>query len=103
MESSKPYVNPTLTLPALSKQMNVSPNHLSQVINEKMGRNFFEFINYYRVEEAKALLKSPGKQHLTLAAIGFESGFNSVSSFNSIFKKVTSRTPSQYRLPDDPK
>jgi AraC-like DNA-binding protein/multisubunit Na+/H+ antiporter MnhG subunit len=98
MESSKPYIIPTLTLPALSKEMNISPHHLSQVINEKTNKNFFEFINYFRVEEAKRLLKDREKQNLTLAAIGFEAGFNSVSSFNSIFKKVTSITPSQYRL-----
>jgi AraC-like DNA-binding protein len=102
MQSSKPYAIPTLTLPALSKQMNVSPHHLSQIINERLNRNFFEFINHYRVREAKRLLKDPGNQHLTLAAIGFEAGFNSVSSFNSIFKKVTSCTPSVYRSSDTP-
>jgi len=98
MKSSKPYVNPTLTLPALSKDMNISPHHLSQVINERLNKNFFEFINDFRVEEAKRLLKNPQKRNLTLASIGFEAGFNSVSSFNSIFKKVTSSTPSQYQL-----
>jgi AraC-like DNA-binding protein len=98
MESSKPHLIPTLTLPALSKQMGVSPHHLSQIVNEKLKKNFFEFINHYRVLEAKRLLKDPGHQHLTLASIGFEAGFNSVSSFNSIFKKVTSFTPSEYRL-----
>jgi AraC-like DNA-binding protein len=102
MQSSKPYVIPTLTLAALSKQMNVSTHHLSQIINERLNKNFFEFINYFRVKEAKRLLKDPGNQHLTLAAIGFEAGFNSVSSFNSIFKKTTSFTPSQYRLSDNP-
>jgi AraC-like DNA-binding protein len=101
MQSSKPYVIPTLTLPALSKQMNVSPHHLSQIINERLNKNFFEFINHFRVKEAKRLLKDPENQHLTLAAIGFEAGFNSVSSFNSIFKKATSLTPSQYRSSDN--
>jgi AraC-like DNA-binding protein len=101
METSKPYLIPTLTLPALSKQMNVSPHHLSQIINEKLNNNFFEFINRFRVNEAKRLLKDPQKQHLTLAGIGYEAGFNSVSSFNSVFKKVTSFTPSEYRLSDE--
>jgi AraC-like DNA-binding protein len=82
--------------------MNVSTHHLSQIINERLNKNFFEFINHFRVKEAKRLLKDPGSQHLTLAAIGFEAGFNSVSSFNSIFKKATSFTPSQYRLSDSP-
>jgi AraC-like DNA-binding protein len=101
MQSSKPYLVPTLTLPSLSKQMNVSPHHLSQIINERLSQNYFEFINSFRVKEAKRLLKDPGNQHLTLAAIGFEAGFNSVSSFNSIFKKITSLTPSEYRLSKD--
>jgi AraC-like DNA-binding protein len=101
MQSSKPYVIPTLTLPVLSKQMNVSTHHLSQIINERLNKNFFEFINHFRVKEAKRLLKDPENQHLTLAAIGFEAGFNSVSSFNSIFKKATSLTPSQYRSSDN--
>jgi AraC-like DNA-binding protein len=97
MELSKPYINPTLTLSALSKEMNLSPHHLSQVINERLNKNFFEFINQFRIEEAKQLLIDPQKRHLNLAALGFEAGFNSVSSFNSIFKKVTSFTPSQYQ------
>jgi AraC-like DNA-binding protein len=102
MQSSKPYISPTLTLPVLSKQMNVSTHHLSQIINERLNKNFFEFINSFRVKEAKRLLKDPGNQHLTLAAIGFDAGFNSVSSFNSIFKKITSLTPSEYRSSNDP-
>ncbi|MBN1397862.1 MAG: AraC family transcriptional regulator [Bacteroidetes bacterium] len=102
MHSSKPYINPALTLPALSKDLNLSPNYLSQVINEQLGKNFFEFVNSYRVEEAKLLIKNPSKQHLTLAAIGFEAGFNSVSSFNKIFKATTSRTPSQFKLSEYP-
>ena len=97
MKSEKPYVNAGLTLPLLSKQLSIPVHHLSQVINQHLGKNFFEFINGYRVDEAKRLLVDPKMRNLTLAAIGFEAGFNSVSSFNSIFKKVTSTTPSRYR------
>jgi AraC-like DNA-binding protein len=102
MQSSKPYITPTLTLTALSKQLNVSSHHLSQVINEQLNKNFFEYINQFRVREAQRLLKDPKNRHLTLAAIGFEAGFNSVSSFNSIFKKITSSTPSQFQLSSEP-
>ena len=101
MDISKPYMDSNLTLPALSKQISVSPHHLSQIINEKLNKNFFEFVNYFRVEEAKQLLKDPEFHNLTIAAIGFKAGFNSISSFNSIFKKLTSLTPSQYRLSDN--
>ena len=97
MQSGKPYLDSTLTLPSLAKQLSVSTHHLSQIINERLGRNFFEFVNEYRVEEAKQMLIDPKKDHLTIAAIGFESGFNSVSSFNSIFKKIIKTTPSRYR------
>lgn len=97
MEASKPYLNSNLNLPLLSEQLSVSTHHLSQIINERIGQNFFEYINTFRVEEAKRLLKDQHYQHFTLAAIGFEAGFNSVSSFNSIFKKFTSQTPSNYR------
>ncbi len=97
MKLDKPYLDVNLSLPSLSKQISVPIHHLSQVINERLGKNFFEFVNEHRVDEAKLLLKDPSKQNLTLAAIGFEAGFNSVSSFNSIFKKYTSTTPSEYR------
>ncbi len=97
MMTGKPHLNSGLTLPLLSKQLSVPTYHLSQVINQQLGKNFFEYINQYRVEEAKRLLVDPKMQNLTLASIGFESGFNSVSSFNSIFKKMTSMTPSSYR------
>ncbi len=97
MGSSKPYLLPTLTLPELSKPLNISSHHLSQIINERLAKNFFEFINSYRIEEAKRLLKDSRCRHLTLAAIGYEAGFNSVSSFNSVFKKATSFTPSEYQ------
>lgn len=96
MQSTKPYLDNTLTLPLLAKQLSVSTHNLSQVINGRLGKNFYELINHYRVDEAKRLLKDPRYQHLNIAAIGFEAGFNSVSSFNSIFKKVTKLTPSQY-------
>jgi AraC-like DNA-binding protein len=97
MMETKPYLESNLTLPVLSKLLSVSTHHLSQVINEKFGQNFFDYINQFRVDEAKRLLRDPRHHHLNLAAIGFEVGFNSVSSFNTIFKKATSLTPSQYR------
>jgi len=98
MTTEKPFLDSNLTLPVLSKKLSVSTHHLSQVMNERLRQNFFDYINQFRVEEAKRLIKDPQHQHLTLAAIGFEAGFNSVSSFNAIFKKVTSQTPSRYRF-----
>jgi AraC-like DNA-binding protein len=97
MKSEKPYLNSDLTLPELANKLSISIHHLSQVINEKYQKNFFEFINKYRVEEAKELFKDTKKNHLNIAAIGYESGFNSNSSFNAVFKKTTGLTPSEYR------
>ncbi len=76
--------------------MNISVNHLSQVINEQLGMTFFDYVNSYRVEEVKARLSSPDVKNFTLLGIAYDSGFNSKSSFNSIFKKFTGLTPSQF-------
>jgi len=97
MQTAKPYLISNITLPELAHGISLSVHHLSQIINEKLNLNFFEFINQYRVEEAKKLLADPAKRHLTIAAIGFEAGFNSNSAFNAIFKRLTRQTPSQYR------
>jgi AraC-like DNA-binding protein len=97
MQTEKPHLNSSITLPELAQQLSISVHHLSQVINEKHQQNFFEFINQFRVEEAKKLLQDKKNDHLTIAAIGYESGFNYNSSFNSVFKKFTGKTPSQFR------
>jgi AraC-like DNA-binding protein len=97
MQNQKPHLNSNITLPQLAQNLSISVHHLSQVINDKMNQNFFEFINQFRVEEAKKMLTDPQNNNLTIAAIGYESGFNSNSSFNSVFKKATGKTPSQYR------
>jgi AraC-like DNA-binding protein len=97
MEEDKLYLQSDLTLQKLAGNMSVLPNHLSQVINDKMNQNFFDFINSYRVKTAQKLISDPGNEHLTMAAIGYESGFNSKSSFNSAFKKHTGLTPSEYK------
>jgi AraC-like DNA-binding protein len=97
MQADKPYLENNLTLPALAGKMKISVHHLSQIINDKARQNFFEFINSYRVEEAQRLFRDPQKQQLTIAAICYETGFNSLSSFNTLFKKLSGVTPSQYR------
>ena len=100
IETDKPYLDNDLTLAGLADRLSISTHHLSQIINERLGQNFFEFVNLLRVEEAKRMLASGEHQHLNISAIGFEAGFNSVSAFNTAFKKYTSLTPSQYRISD---
>jgi AraC-like DNA-binding protein len=97
MEEEKPYLNNDLTLQKLSEMLSISPHHLSQIINEKTNQNFFDFVNYYRIEEAKILLLDKRGELLTILAIAEEVGFNSKSAFNIAFKKNTSMTPSQFK------
>ncbi|MBN4062113.1 MAG: hypothetical protein COA57_02825 [Flavobacteriales bacterium] len=96
MQNEKPYLNGKLSLKEVAEYLDVSTNHLSQITNEQLGKNFFDFVNSYRVEEVKSRLSDPESEQFTLLAIAYDSGFNSKSSFNSIFKKFTSLTPSQY-------
>jgi AraC-like DNA-binding protein len=102
MESEKPFLNNDLTLQKLSEMLSVSQHHLSQIINEKLNQNFFDFVNSYRIEEAKRLLLDKRGELLTILAIAEEVGFNSKSAFNIAFKKYTSMTPTQFKKQNPP-
>lgn len=97
MEGEKLYLNGELKLSDVAEALGISTNSLSQIINEKLGKNFYDFVNGYRVEAASRLLADPKKDHLTLLAIAFEAGFNSKSTFNSVFKKHRQMTPSEFK------
>lgn len=97
MESNKPYLANILTLEQLAKQLDMPPRTLSSTINRQFHQNFFEFINKYRVEEAKDQLSNPAEKHKTMIEIMADSGFNSKATFNTFFKKLVGSTPSQYR------
>lgn len=96
MENEKLYLNPEISAGRLSQMLSISPNHLSQVLNEVFEKNFFEFINSYRIEEAKKLLIIPDSGSNVLQ-IGFEVGFQSKTTFNTVFKKITKQTPTEFR------
>jgi len=96
MEEKKPFTNSFLTLQDLADQMSISAHNLSQVLNTRLGKNFYEFVNGYRIEEVKRRLSDPKSRHLTILAIGLDSGFNTKSTFNAFFKKYTGLTPSRY-------
>ena len=98
MQEKKPYLDPKLSLKDLSTELNIHPKRLSQVINENFNQNFFNFINNYRIEEFKKRVGDKKFDHYTLLSIGLDCGFNTKSSFNSIFKKSTGMTPSEYKL-----
>lgn len=97
MVKSKPFLKPSLTLNDLASDLGISSHYLSQIINEKFELNFFEFINKQRVEEVKEKLQDSKFENYSLLGIALESGFNSKSAFNRIFKKYTGQTPSQYK------
>lgn len=97
MKEEKPYLDPQLTQVKLSESMDVSVKELSQVINQIAFINYSEFISGYRVEEAKRLLTSPSHANFTIAAIAYECGFNSISSFNALFKKHAGMTAIVYQ------
>lgn len=96
MEVEEVFLDENITLPKLAQQMNVLPNHLSQVINEHFKKNFYDYVNSYRVEKFKRIAKDPKNKNYTILALAYECGFNSKSSFNKYFKSVTDTTPSQY-------
>lgn len=96
MNSAKPYLEPKLTLAELADKCGLSTHQLSRVINERYEKNFFEYINSFRVEEFKHLVKKDPAENLTLLAVAYQSGFNSKTTFNTAFKKITSQTPKEY-------
>lgn len=98
MTQQKPYTDGELTLPKLAEQIALSPQHLSQLLNERCGQSFSDFVNSYRIAEAKRLLTDPAKKHYSILAIAEEVGFNSKSTFNAAFKKHAGMTPSDFRI-----
>lgn len=97
VEREKLYRNPALSMDLLAQKSNLSNGYLSQIINQKEGKNFYDFINTYRVEEVKAHLNDADYDHYSILGIGLEAGFQSKSTFNAVFKKMTGMTPTQYK------
>jgi len=95
------YQDPELNILEVSKKLSIPRHHLTQVLNDDLGKNFYTFINEYRIEDAKVRLRDPKNDHLTVLAIGYDAGFNSKSSFNTLFKKATGVTPSEFRILKD--
>jgi AraC-like DNA-binding protein len=91
----KLFLNPQLTLSETAKELNITAHILSQVINEKFSKSFNVYINELRIESAKLLLIN--NKNYTIEGVGYESGFNSKSSFFTVFKKITGQTPAEYQ------
>jgi AraC-like DNA-binding protein len=102
MEEEKPYLDPGLTLGALAGEAGMSASDLSRIVNEAGGTNFYDFVNGYRVEEAKRLLADGSHRDRNILDIAYGSGFRSKSTFNDCFKRLTGRTPKDFRRESPP-
>ncbi len=96
------YLNADLSLSSLASELNTTANILSKVINSHYKKNFADFINSFRINKAKAILKDPSEVNLKIVAIAFDCGFNSLSTFNTVFKKLEGTAPNQYRKANNP-
>jgi len=96
IQTEKPYLEQDLSLQDLSDMIGISRHHLSILINKKHRKNFYEFINNYRVEEVKRLLGLPENKNYKIMSLAYDAGFNSKASFHRVFKQFTNMTPSEY-------
>ncbi len=94
---AKPWLDPDLTIEELSAQLAVARHHITQIINEQLGKNFYRFVNEYRVEEVKRKIAGGEADRLSLLGVALDAGFNSKSTFNEAFKSILGTTPSAYR------
>ena len=97
MNGEKPFLNPDLNLQMLAEKLDISSGYLSQIINRNEDKNFFDFINTYRVNTFKEMIGKDEYNHLSILGIAFEAGFKSKSTFNLSFKKITGTTPSAFK------
>ncbi|MCB0629344.1 MAG: helix-turn-helix domain-containing protein [Saprospiraceae bacterium] len=96
LREEQPYLESDLNLRQLAHMIDLHPNYLSQLLNERIGQNFNEYINSYRLETFKQKVIDPANRNLTLLALAYDSGFNSKTVFNTFFKKTMGMTPRQY-------
>jgi AraC-like DNA-binding protein len=97
MSTEKPYQEEDLTLPDLAKRLRVSPQTLSQLLNQKIGRSFHDYIGDHRVHDVMRCLNDPAYDTQTVLAIAQDAGFRSKSAFHDAFRRATGTTPSRYR------
>ncbi|MVM34352.1 helix-turn-helix domain-containing protein [Spirosoma sp. HMF4905] len=100
LDVEKPYLDSDVSLPKLASRLNTSPHHLSQLLNDRLGQNFFDWLATYRIAEAQRLLTDTTMAHLKIDEIAERVGYNSPSAFHTAFKRITNQTPAQYRAKD---
>jgi AraC-like DNA-binding protein len=97
MEDDKLYLQSELTLQDLAEKLEMPPYQVTQAINEGLDKNFYDLVNGYRVEEAKRLLIDPVSRNNKILSVGMDAGFNSKTTFNTVFKKFTGLTPTEFK------
>ncbi|MCP4136855.1 MAG: helix-turn-helix transcriptional regulator [bacterium] len=98
MSAEKPYLEDDLTLQDLADDLSITTHHLSMILNIHVKQSFYNFVNEYRVEEVKTKLADPENQSESILSIAYSVGFNSKSTFNTMFKKFTGKTPKEFRI-----
>lgn len=97
MTEEKLYLNPELNIGDLANMLAIHAYQLSKLINTQLNKNFYEFVNDFRVQEFKTLVANPKNKHISILGLALDAGFNSKASFNRIFKNSTGTTPSEFR------
>ena len=97
MLADQPYLDSQLHLASLAEKVEVSTHKLSQVINEYLNKNFFDFVNDYRIDKVKELLSDPANNRFKILSLAYDSGFSSKSTFYNLFKKTEGTTPAEFR------
>jgi AraC-like DNA-binding protein len=97
MADEKPYLDSLFSIKRFSKRTGIPPHQISQLLNESFHQSFFEFVKNYRIEEARRLLSSPASYEINIEEIAHMVGYNSKSSFNKAFLKITGQTPLSFR------
>jgi AraC-like DNA-binding protein len=97
LETEKPYLDSDLSLPKLAARLDTSPHNVSQLLNDRLGQTFFDWLATYRIAEAQRLLNESTTAHLKIDEIAERVGYNSTSAFHTAFKRLTNQTPAQYR------
>lgn len=97
MRDKKPYLDPDLRIDHVARALKIKRHHLTQVLNEEYNKNFFMYVNGFRIREAQMMMADENNMGKTILRIAFDTGFNSKATFNRIFKMVAGMTPVQYR------
>ena len=97
MEMQRPYLDPSLSLNSLANELSMSPKHLSQTINHSFQKNFYHYINGYRIHDCIKLMSDDAWTDSNILEVAYEVGFNSKNTFNSAFKKITGMTPTEFK------